>query len=420
VNSVRRCVLYARLSVTKEESVSIARQLEATRKYAEGRGWEVVGEFIDDGVSATANRPEDRRGWKQLLTAEDFQAVIVWKIDRLARKVLDFLHVDEVLRERGAGLVAVEDPIDMTTPMGRAFATILAVFGEMEAAAISSRVKAARAHLVKEGRWTGGGVAYGYMPVDNPVGPGRVLVKDPERIDWLEIVVRRAREGQTVNQITTWLTDMGAPLPRSASARRSGCLTGWNRQTVDGLLRNPILAGMTPRNPGRKKSAPRADPFSVVRDAEGKPLIDESLALLTVEEFADLVEALDSRTIPQARKMSDRTRTSPFLSRIAVCDACEVFMCRGTNQKRPIIYCPSCRQTVGRNGLDPYLGKRLINERGDYPYRNSTVSDHWLHADDTARRDVFLSQLETLRIRRGKVGTFDKDRVLLTWKEGGA
>ena len=65
-------MLYARLSVTKEESVSIERQLESTRKYAEGRGWEVVGEFVDDGVSATANRPEDRRGWNALLEEADF------------------------------------------------------------------------------------------------------------------------------------------------------------------------------------------------------------------------------------------------------------------------------------------------------------------------------------------------------------
>ena len=136
----RRCVLYARISVTKEESVSVERQLEAGRKLADARGWEVVGEFVDDGVSATANRPEDRAGWRALLRTPDFDAVVIWKVDRLSRKVLDFLHVDQILQARGAGLIAVEDPIDMTTPMGRAFATILAVFGEMEAAAISARV----------------------------------------------------------------------------------------------------------------------------------------------------------------------------------------------------------------------------------------------------------------------------------------
>jgi site-specific DNA recombinase len=136
LNQARRCVLYARLSVTKEESVSIARQLESCRRYAEARGWQVVGEFIDDGVSATVNRPEDRKGWAALLSADGFDAVVIWKVDRLARRVLDFLHADETLQQRGAGLVAVDDPIDMTSPQGRAFAVMLAVFGEMEAEAI--------------------------------------------------------------------------------------------------------------------------------------------------------------------------------------------------------------------------------------------------------------------------------------------
>jgi len=71
---VHRCVLYARLSVTKEESVSIDRQLDAGRKYAAGRGWEVIGEFTDNGVSATASRPEDRKGWTDLLAAGGFEA----------------------------------------------------------------------------------------------------------------------------------------------------------------------------------------------------------------------------------------------------------------------------------------------------------------------------------------------------------
>src|SRR5690625_4090322 len=130
LKQTKRCVLYARLSVTKEESVSIARQLQSCRRYAEARDWQVVGEFIDDGVSATANRPENRKGWAALLAGSDFDAVVIWKVDRLARRVLNFLHADEALQKRGAGLVAVEDPIDMTSPQGRAFAVMLAVFGE--------------------------------------------------------------------------------------------------------------------------------------------------------------------------------------------------------------------------------------------------------------------------------------------------
>ncbi len=422
MSAVRRCVLYARLSVTKEESVSIDRQLASCRKYAEGRGWEVVGEFVDDGVSATANRPEDRRGWGELLDARDFQAVVVWKIDRLARKVLDFLHVDEVLRDRGAGLVAVEDPIDMTTPMGRAFATILAVFGEMEAAAIASRVKAARAHLVKEGRWTGGGVPYGYQVVDNPNGPGKILAQDPERIGWLTRIVTKAREGVSVSEITTFLDHECAPLHARANITRKVEGGGWNRQTVSNMLRNPVLAGMTPHNPGRKKSA-ASDPFAVVRDEHGKPVVDESLAILTVDEFKALVADLDNRTESYKRRVGVRQHTSPFLSRVARCDECGVYMCRATNQKKPVLCCPRCRQTLSRGTFDPYLEGRLLAERGDQPLHDATVRDHWMRAwgDERAKRAVLLTQLDSLRIRRGVVGRyFDEDRILLEWKKAAA
>lgn len=416
-NQARRCVLYARLSVTKEESVSIARQLQSCRRYAEARGWEIVGEFVDDGVSATANRPEERHGWKSLLVAHDFDAVIIWKVDRLARRVLDFLHAHETLQKRGAGLVAVEDPIDMTSPQGRAFAVMLAVFGEMEAEAIRARVRAARAQILKDGRWPGGGIPYGYQSVPNPDGPGRVLAKDDARIGWLSEAVAKALHGETVNAIATWLTDSGAPLPARHVERTSGS-TSWNRQTVDGLLRNPVLAGMTPHNPGRAKSSKRVDPFAVLRDERGRPVVSQALAVISAEEFATLQRKLDTRTIPQARKQGERQSTSPFLSRIARCDECAVFLCRGTNQKRPVLYCPRCRQTIGRTALDAYLIERLLIERADGRAGDLAVEEAWARAghDDTARRAVLVSQLDTLVIRRGVVGRyFDEDRVLLTW-----
>ncbi|MFG6280800.1 recombinase family protein [Microbacterium marinum] len=418
LKQVRRCVLYARLSVTKEESVSIARQLQSCRRYAEARGWEIVGEFVDDGVSATANRPEERLGWKSLLAARDFDAVIIWKVDRLARRVLDFLHADETLQKRGAGLVAVEDPIDMTSPQGRAFAVMLAVFGEMEAEAIRARVRAARAQILKDGRWPGGGIPYGYQSVPNPDGPGRVLMKDVERIGWLSDAVAKALRGETVNAIATWLTKSGAPLPVRRAERTSGS-TSWNRQTVDGLLRNPVLAGMTPHNPGRAKSTKRVDPFAVLRDDRDRPVVNEALAIVSFDEFESLQRLLDARTVPQARKQSERQATSPFLSRVARCDECAVFLCRGTNQKRPVLYCPSCRQTIGRTALDAYLIDRLLLERGNAMVGDLAVEEAWARAghDDKARRTVLVSQLDALVVRRGVVGRyFDEDRVLLTWR----
>lgn len=414
---VRQCVLYARLSVTKEESVSIPRQLQSCRRYAEARGWEIAGEFVDDGVSATASRPEERNGWKALLATQGYDAVVIWKVDRLARRVLDFLHADQALQERGVGLVAVEDPIDMTSPQGRAFAVMLAVFGEMEAEAIRARVRAAREQIIKDGRWPGGGIPYGYKSIPNPNGPGRVLAKDNDRIDWLSGAVLRVLRGETVNSVARWLTNSGAPLPSRREERASGSVS-WNRQTVDGLLRNPIIAGMTPYNPGRAKGAKRADPFAVLRNEDGLPVINDTIAIISYEDFERLQRHLDTRKAPQAKKRSERQSTSSFLSRVIRCDECGVFLCRGTNQKRPVLYCPKCRQTIGRMALDTYLIDRLLSERSDVLVDGLRVEEAWVRAghNDEARRAVLISQLNTLVIRRGVVGRyFDEDRVLLTW-----
>jgi len=84
-----------------------------------------------------------------------------------------------------------------------------------------------------------------------------------------------------------------------------------------------------------------------------------------------------------------------------------------------VLYCPSCRQTMSRTALDPYLVERLLTERGMEMLDGATVQDRWAVArlDENAQRRVLLSQIDSLRIRRGVVGRyFDEDRVLLTWR----
>ncbi|MDR0989956.1 MAG: recombinase family protein [Propionibacteriaceae bacterium] len=417
INQIHSCAVYARLSVSKEESVSIERQLQSCRRYAEARGWTIIGEFVDDGVSATANRPEERAGWQSLLATSGFEAVVIWKVDRLARRVLDFLHADETLQSMGAGLVAVDDPIDMTSPQGRAFAVMLAVFGEMEAEATRARVRAARAQLLKVGRWPGGGIPYGYMSVANPDGPGQVLAKHPTRITWLEAIVAMASTGQTINHIARWLTEQQAPVPGQRSGGDTSAATIWHRQTVVGLLRNPILAGMRPHNPGRGRQGTPVDPLNVVLTENGDPLIAQSLALMSFDEFVALQSLLDSKSSSHRRRQHERTATSPFLSRVIRCDDCDVYLCRGANQGHATLYCPKCRQTMSRPRLDAYLIRRLLVERGGRSLNGSTVRACWAAAqDDTVRRQILLSQLESLRIKRGMAGRyFDKNRVELRW-----
>lgn len=350
----RAVALYARLSVTTEESVSIERQLDSGRAYAKARGWEVVLEAVDDGVSATKNRPEDRVGWRKILDSQErFEAVIVWKVDRLARRVLDFLHADEALRARGAGIVAVEDPVDMTTAQGRAFATMLAVFGELEAAAISARVTAARRAIVEAGRRAGGRPPFGWRNVPNPDGPGYVLAQDPERIGVVRDLVLGALEGASLHSLARGLEARGVA-PRARAGRKSG---RWHEASVETILRAPAVAGMVPF---------RGD---VLRDRDGLPVVDESVAVATPAERRRLLAVLDERKRPGSRPYGP---APALLAGLVRCGTCGLPMYRATSAAKFTYYrCqrPECPKRVGvsRPRVEEFVVERFLRAVGRLP-----------------------------------------------------
>jgi site-specific DNA recombinase len=472
----RRVAVYARISVSQDSSVSLARQIKAAQQYAAAREWEVVGIFQDDGISATHTKPEDRTGWRALLDSPArFDGVLVWKIDRLARRVLDFLHADEALQTRGAGIVAVDDPIDMTTPQGRAFATLLAVFGEMEGEAIRARVKAARDHLIRQGRVVGGTIPYGWQSIKNPDGPGYVLAHDPARIDDVRKMAGRVLRGDSVYSTMQWLNDRNVPPPAWPGV--PFVIKPWVYSTVERLLRNPVLAGMTSYNPGQTGKARGTE---VLRDRDGLPVVDETIAILRPGEWRRLVALLDDRETPQARPRASKEGTSPLLAGLAVCGHCEGPMHRGTTSGRPSLSCPKCHQTISRTQLERHLIHRLLAERGTVPITEwseigedtadlteiehaiisttgamaedgadvaslverleslkemragvrsgptirtwsstgQTVEHAWEAAvDDLTRREVMAGQIQRLAIVRGRVGrSLDPARVVLDWQ----
>jgi hypothetical protein len=245
-------------------------------------------------------------------------------------------------------------------------------------------VKGARDHLIRSGRVVGGTVPYGWRSIPNPDGPGFVLAQDPERITYVRGMAERALRGETVYAICRWLDSKAAPLPTASQKSRKR--TGWNYASVERLLRSPILAGMTPHQPGRKRHDP-INPLAVLRDANGLPVVDESVAVLTTEERRRLLDGLDNRETPQARPRASRGATSPLLSRLVVCGHCEDrTMHRGTTQRRPSLSCPTCHQTVSRTQLDEHIIERLMVERGHL--------DVWERVDITQDTSPELADVE--------------------------
>lgn len=136
----QRVALYARVS-TADQDVGL--QLEELRELASQRGWKIVNEYVDAGVSgATTARPSLDRMLADA-QAGRLDLVVVWKLDRLGRSLQHILSVLDQLACWGVGFTSARDPgIDTTSPAGRLLLQVLGAFAEFERGLIRERVRA--------------------------------------------------------------------------------------------------------------------------------------------------------------------------------------------------------------------------------------------------------------------------------------
>jgi DNA invertase Pin-like site-specific DNA recombinase len=152
----QRAALYARVSTTGHGQ-DVGLQLDELRQVAAQRGWSVVEEFVDEGISgAKASRPALDR-MMEVARLGKIDVVAVWKLDRLGRSLANLLSTLDELGHHGVGFVSLRDAgIDTTSPAGRLLLQLMGAFAEFERGLIRERVKAgvdrARAKGVKFGR----------------------------------------------------------------------------------------------------------------------------------------------------------------------------------------------------------------------------------------------------------------------------
>jgi len=131
-------------------------QLIALRAHAANRGWTVIQEFVDRGVSGAKDRRPALDRLMQAAWAGRFQAVLVWRFDRFARSTKHLIHALETFQQLKIAFISLQEQFDTSTPIGRAMFTIIGAMAELERDIIRERVKAglaqARARGVRLGR----------------------------------------------------------------------------------------------------------------------------------------------------------------------------------------------------------------------------------------------------------------------------
>ena len=147
-----RCVGYARVSTVKQVEApgGIEAQVAKIKHFCQQPGYELVTLFADKGVSSIDARPQFEKMMK-LVASKKADVVIVTKLDRLGRSVLDLVSTVTLLQDQGCQFVALEQNINTTTTEGRLLFNILSAFAEFEREIIKERMLAGRERARAQG-----------------------------------------------------------------------------------------------------------------------------------------------------------------------------------------------------------------------------------------------------------------------------
>src|SRR3984957_12243543 len=179
-----RCAIYTRKSTEEgldQEFNSLDAQREAGEAFVLSQrreGWIALPDCYDDGGFTGANM--DRPALTKLLRAVELgelDCVVVYKVDRLSRSLLDFTRMLSIFEKHNVSFVAVTQQFNTSTSLGRLTLNILLSFAQFERELIGERTRDKMSAARRKGKWTGGSPVLGY---DVHPGGGRLVVNEEE------------------------------------------------------------------------------------------------------------------------------------------------------------------------------------------------------------------------------------------------
>ena len=226
-------VAYCRVStMNQKEEGTIQIQEKAIRAYAKEKGIRLLKIFRDDGVSGgLENRPGLSALFDYLEARKrgDVQAVIIFKLDRLARDLYIQEHLIRKLDELKINLVSMKEPdLAGDDPMRKAFRQFMGIVSELEKSFITMRLSGGRANKASKGGYAGGRPAFGYF------SRSRNLNIEAGQAEAVRDIFRLRGEGLSLQAIADHLNTKGIRASRGGQFMKS---------TVLYILNNPIYRG---------------------------------------------------------------------------------------------------------------------------------------------------------------------------------
>jgi site-specific DNA recombinase len=422
-SSPERAALYARVSTDAqaEEGLSIAAQLAEMREFAEKKGWSVVAEYIDPGITG---RTLDRPGLRDLLAAAEehtFDIVVVHELSRLSRSIFDTFAFFEALGRFTVGFVSVKEPqFDLSTPTGRLLLIFIAGINQYYIDVLRLHTKKSKRQRARQGLYNASIAPYGYQHTGDARTPPIVVEEEARAV---RMAFEHYATGRySFQRIADLLNDSGF---RTRRRRR------FSKDTVTDMIRNRFYTGKVVYREGHRGST------GEICDGLHEPIISEELWEATFR--------VRKRHHHASRGLQRKVR--PYLlSRIAHCHICgrklraqssgsggrhkyyrEMSYARGYDD------CPNSQIGVRANRLHEQIGaivRRLHlppdwqeelaqiigeddetailqNRRARLIASRRRLKEAYIHGDFEEDEDIYRRELEAIRRELDQIPTED-------------
>jgi len=230
----RRVAFYTRISTDEtHQKFSLDAQrdsLEAFCRSQYGSDWQLHKIYRDE-VSGTHMRRPGLAELRLDAEAHAFDVLLVYRVDRLSRKLRQLMQMIDELKEWGVALRSVTEPFDSANLAGMMMLQMLGVFAQFEHGTIVERTKVGMAKKARNGLWVGGAVPYGYRIREDK----KAILVDPGEA----FIVRRIFTAYAVGNVG--VRAIRDDLTADGHRKRSG--KPWDPRVLLHMLRNPVYAG---------------------------------------------------------------------------------------------------------------------------------------------------------------------------------
>lgn len=279
--------LYLRVSTDQQakEGDSLEEQESELKKFCEFRGFRIHQVLVERGKSGgNTNRPEYQKLVTDIETGK-INAVVVKKLDRLSRSLLDFEQLMIKLQTNNVEFISLRENFDTTTAMGKAMLRVALVFAQLEREQTSERIQDVMEYRASKGLYNGGQVPFGYSVLD------KELIPYKKEVDVLVFIFDKFLELKSTAAVAQVLNEA-----KIATRKQKP----WIDSQLQAILQNTVYIGQVRWNH---------------QEFEGihKPLI-------TLQKFEKVQEVF------KQGRYQKRTSTTALLKKLLICGHCQTPM----------------------------------------------------------------------------------------------